>query len=122
MSKEERDDTMAKFRKQEINVLIATDLISRGIDVPEAELVINYDVPTHKVKGVQYANSATYLHRIARGGRFGKKAIALSLYDRDLDKEFLDDIIKHYQFDPKTILNLEGVDHLKKLIRDIQDE
>ena len=49
MSKEERDDTMEKFRNQTINVLIATDLISRGIDVPEAELVINFDVPTHKV-------------------------------------------------------------------------
>jgi superfamily II DNA/RNA helicase len=83
MSKEERDETMQKFREQKINVLIATDLISRGIDVPEAELVINYDVPTHKVKGKVYANSATYLHRIARAGRFGKKAIALSIYDRD---------------------------------------
>jgi len=49
MQKEERDNTMKLFREQKINVLICTDLVSRGIDVPEAELVINYDVPTHKV-------------------------------------------------------------------------
>lgn len=49
MQKEERDSTMKLFREQKINVLICTDLVSRGIDVPEAELVINYDVPTHKV-------------------------------------------------------------------------
>ena len=45
MSKEERDSTMERFRKQQINVLITTDLIARGIDVPEAQLVINFDVP-----------------------------------------------------------------------------
>jgi superfamily II DNA/RNA helicase len=45
MSKEERDSTMERFRKQQINVLITTDVIARGIDVPEAQLVINYDVP-----------------------------------------------------------------------------
>jgi ATP-dependent RNA helicase DDX19/DBP5 len=106
MSKEERDDTMEKFRNQTINVLIATDLISRGIDVPEAELVINFDVPTHKVQGKVQANSATYLHRIGRAGRFGKPAIALSLYDREEDKAHLDDIISHYAFDKSKIEDL----------------
>lgn len=45
MSKDERDETMAKFRRQEIKVLITTNLIARGIDVPEVDLVINFDVP-----------------------------------------------------------------------------
>lgn len=45
MEKEERDETMAKFRAQEIHVLICTDMIARGVDVPEAELVVNFDVP-----------------------------------------------------------------------------
>jgi superfamily II DNA/RNA helicase len=49
MQKEERDATIQKFRNQEINVLITTNLIARGIDVPEVELVINYDVPAKKV-------------------------------------------------------------------------
>jgi superfamily II DNA/RNA helicase len=45
MSKEERDITIEKFRTQQINVLITTNIIARGIDVPETQLVINYDVP-----------------------------------------------------------------------------
>jgi superfamily II DNA/RNA helicase len=45
MTKEERDDTIEKFRTQEINVLITTNLVARGIDVPEVQLVINFDIP-----------------------------------------------------------------------------
>jgi ATP-dependent RNA helicase DDX19/DBP5 len=82
MSKEERDSTMERFRKQQINVLITTDLIARGIDVPEAQLVINYDVPQRG----QQAEPDTYLHRIGRTGRFGSNGIALTIYDRDIDK------------------------------------
>jgi len=46
MSKEERDEIMQKFRDEKINVLVTTDILSRGIDIPEAQLVINFDVPT----------------------------------------------------------------------------
>jgi len=49
MSKEERDDTIEKFRREEVNVLITTNMIARGIDVPQTELVINFDVPTMSV-------------------------------------------------------------------------
>ena len=49
MDKEERDACMAKFRKQEVNVLVTTNIIARGIDIPDAQLVINYDVPTENV-------------------------------------------------------------------------
>ena len=54
MDKEERDETMEGFRNQVINVLITTNLIGRGIDVPECQLIINYDVPikrNHADKG-----------------------------------------------------------------------
>jgi len=49
MSKEERDETMQKFRNVEINVLITTNMIARGIDVSDTELVINFDVPTMSI-------------------------------------------------------------------------
>jgi superfamily II DNA/RNA helicase len=45
MSKEERDLVMDKFRKLEVNVIITTNMLARGIDVPEIEIVINFDVP-----------------------------------------------------------------------------
>ena len=97
MSKEERDGTMDRFRKQQINVLITTDLIARSIDVPEAQLVINFDVPQRD----KHAEPETYLHRIGRTGRFGSNGIALTLYDRETDKEHLDTIIKHYDMASK---------------------
>ena len=92
MTKEERDKTMSKFRKQEIHVLITTDLIARGIDVPQAQLVINFAVPQQfdtKTK-TQNSDPATYLHRIGRTGRFGRDGLALTIYDRPQDKENLD--------------------------------
>ena len=96
---------MADFREQKIHTLICTDLVSRGIDVPEAELVINFDVPCNKVKGQMQASAATYLHRIGRGGRFGKPAVAITLLDpaRAQDKPHMDDIIAHYKFDQSKI-------------------
>ena len=108
MSKEERDSTMERFRKQQINVLITTDLIARGIDVPEAQLVINFDVPSRKGN----PEPDTYLHRIGRTGRFGTNGLALTLYDREMDKNCLDGIIKHYDMSSK-INELQGADHLK---------
>ena len=83
MSKEERDDTIDQFRKQEINVLITTNLIARGIDVPEVELVINYDVPLKMVNDEIIGDPEIYLHRIGRTGRFGKTGIALTIWDRE---------------------------------------
>ncbi len=85
MSPEERDETMLKFRKQEINVLITTNMIARGVDVPETELVINFDVPSYKVNKKTEADPATYLHRIGRAGRFGRPGVALTIWDRDMD-------------------------------------
>jgi len=66
----QRDETMKDFRLGNSRVLIATDIIARGIDVQQVEVVINYDVP----KFVE-----TYIHRIGRSGRFGRKGIAINL-------------------------------------------
>jgi ATP-dependent RNA helicase DDX19/DBP5 len=96
MSKELRDETVKRFRDQEIHVLITTNLMARGIDVPEVDLVINYDVPQMRIDGKTVGDPETYLHRIGRTGRFGTKGIALTIYDRDSDKEYLDQILKHF--------------------------
>ena len=65
----ERMNVMQKFRKGDSRVLISTDLLSRGIDVQQVSLVINYDIPR---------NIESYIHRIGRSGRFGRKGIALN--------------------------------------------
>lgn len=89
MEKEERDEMMKKFRNGEVNVIIATDMLSRGIDVPEVEVVINFDVPTKRFKDQEHGDPETYMHRIGRAGRFGQPGIALTLYDRDRDYKSL---------------------------------
>jgi len=118
MSKEERDETIDKFRNQQINVLITTNIIARGVDVPEVELVINYDVPTTKARGKVMGDPENYLHRIGRTGRFGKQGIALTIWDRDVDKQFLDEILDHYKMHD-MMKELNGPEHLKKLLEDI---
>ena len=51
MSNEEREAVMAKFRKCEVHVIITTNMLARGIDVPEVDIVINFDVPIIKRHG-----------------------------------------------------------------------
>lgn len=75
--------------------------MSRGVDVPDAEMVINFDIPVTMIKKQHHPDVQTYLHRIGRSGRFGRQALALNLYDRDTDKENLDKIIAHYKFEDK---------------------
>ena len=74
----EREQIMNKFRQGEIRILLSTDLLSRGIDIQQLSLVINYDLPIQK---------ETYIHRIGRSGRYGRKGVAINFVtDRDLDE------------------------------------
>ena len=86
--------------------------------MPEVELVINYDVPQHKIFDRVQGDPETYLHRIGRTGRFGKKGIAVTIYDRDVDKQMLDEIIKYYAME-SMVENLQGPEHLKQLINEM---
>lgn len=73
MTPVEREMTMSDFRSGKSRVLVSTDLLSRGIDVQQVSVVINYDIPT-KIE--------SYLHRIGRSGRFGRKGVAINLMTR----------------------------------------
>jgi ATP-dependent RNA helicase DDX19/DBP5 len=73
-------------------------MIARGIDVPETELVINYDVPafSNGKNGKRFADADTYMHRIGRSGRFGRPGIALTIFDREIDQNYFNDIVDSY--------------------------
>jgi len=90
---EERDKTMDAFRSGESNVLIATNLLARGVDVDNVCLVVNYDLPTDKKGNPDFE---TYLHRIGRTGRFGRKGTAISLIDDDKSFKVLEKIEQHF--------------------------
>jgi ATP-dependent RNA helicase RhlE len=68
----QRQRILEEFKKNEINILLATDVASRGLDIPDVSHVINYDMP---------ATYDDYVHRIGRTGRANKKGIALTFVD-----------------------------------------
>ena len=82
----ERDQVMRDFRNGATRVLITTDLLARGIDVYQVSLVINYELPREK---------ETYIHRIGRSGRFGRKGNAIN-FVTPAEKDELDIIQKYY--------------------------
>jgi ATP-dependent RNA helicase RhlE len=78
-SQEDRSRTMAAFRKGELKILITTDVSARGIDIPNVEYVVNYDMP----ESVEY-----YIHRVGRTGRADQKGQAVSFCAQE-EKEML---------------------------------
>lgn len=77
MDQEKRNLSLHQFKEGSINILIATDVAARGIDVPDITHVINYDMPR---------SADIYVHRIGRTARGGKKGIALSIIEaHDVD-------------------------------------
>lgn len=70
MTQTERDIVVQDFRDGKTRILLTTDLLSRGIDIPQVNMVINYDLPPNK---------ETYVHRIGRCGRFDKKGVAITM-------------------------------------------
>lgn len=86
MPKADRERVMNTFRSGSSRVLVTTDLVSRGIDVHHVNIVINYDLP---------ASKESYLHRIGRGGRYGRKGVAIN-FVTEKDVDLLRDIEAHY--------------------------
>jgi ATP-dependent RNA helicase DeaD len=78
LEQRQRDRVMERFRKHQIQVLVATDLAARGIDVSAISHIINYDVPV---------DSLVYVHRIGRTARMGAKGIAITFITSEQGKE-----------------------------------
>jgi translation initiation factor 4A len=77
LTSQERKKTMEEFKSGHTRILLSTDLLSRGIDIQQLSLVINFDLPKSK---------ETYIHRIGRSGRYGRKGVSINLItDRDID-------------------------------------
>merc|ERR1712196_207037 len=86
MDAKDRDRVMEEFRNGVTKVLVATDVLARGIDVPSVTMVVNFDIPlTFSVGNNRHtgeANFEEYLHRVGRTGRFGQPGIAINLVNR----------------------------------------
>ena len=73
MDKEERDHAFADFKSGKFRVLISSNVTARGIDIQQVSVVINFDIPN---------DIHTYLHRIGRSGRWGRKGVGINLITR----------------------------------------
>ncbi|KAK7281597.1 hypothetical protein RIF29_09723 [Crotalaria pallida] len=73
MSQSKRLGALNKFKSGECNILLCTDVASRGLDIPAVDMVINYDIPT---------NSKDYIHRVGRTARAGRSGVAISLVNQ----------------------------------------
>ena len=93
MTQEERELIMKEFRSGSSRILISTDLLARGIDVQQVSIVINYDLPTTK---------ENYIHRIGRGGRFGRKGVAINFVTLD-DQRMMREIEQFYNTQVKEM-------------------
>ena len=87
LEQQERDEVMLDFRNGKVDVLVATDIVSRGIDVDDIPLVINYDVPR---------DAEDYVHRIGRTARAENKGEAITLVSPE-DKRFFNKIERFLQ-------------------------
>lgn len=80
LDQKERENVLRKFKNKELNVMVATDILSRGIDVEDIELVINYDVPN---------DGEDYIHRIGRTARAASKGVAFTFVNEKEQYNFL---------------------------------
>lgn len=87
MSQDGREHIMSEFRDSKSRILITTDILARGIDVQQVSIVINYDMPVSR---------ENYIHRIGRGGRFGRKGIAINFLAGEEDLRMLSEIETYY--------------------------
>jgi len=130
MTQQTRDKVMNKFKNGNINILVATDVAARGLDIADVGVIINYDVPQ---------NADDYIHRIGRTARAGKKGFAFTLVSKDeihrfnnikkgnpgkiVEKEFptLQEIenikIKKILNDSKSLMIDEDLDYYLKIIK-----
>lgn len=97
-----RNKVMARFRKNELEILVATDVAARGIDVEDVEAVFNYDIPEEN----EY-----YLHRIGRTGRAKRQGAAYTFFG-DYDRPRLRDILK-YTRSEATVMAFDQDRHLR---------
>ncbi len=79
LDQKEREEVLLGFRNKKINILVATDIISRGIDIEDIDLIINYDVPNE---------GEDYIHRIGRTARAASEGVAITFVNKDEQYKF----------------------------------
>ncbi|CAG8582813.1 13565_t:CDS:10, partial [Racocetra persica] len=111
LSQEERRNILNKFKHGEIQLLICSDLIARGIDIDRVDSVINYDVPIYMKK---------YVHRVGRTARAGRKGDAYSIVETQEVRHFKNMLRKAGHLDKIKNVNIKSskLDPLKAIYKE----
>ncbi|KAJ3702433.1 hypothetical protein LUZ61_006138 [Rhynchospora tenuis] len=113
---EVREKVIQEFKDGFTKVLISTDLLARGFDQSQVNLVINYDLPVHhKTREPDYE---VYLHRIGRAGRFGRKGAIFNLLCTDWDKEIMEKIENYFQHHVSEISNWKSEEDFENALKE----
>ncbi len=100
----EREAVLSNFKKGDLKILIATDVSARGIDVPNVDFVINYDMPD---------KAENYVHRIGRTGRGTQKGQAISFCSKE-EKPLLAEV-ETYITKPVEVLNIDKAEYTETI-------
>jgi ATP-dependent RNA helicase DDX19/DBP5 len=113
METEERDKAMDEFRSGKTRVIISTNVISRGIDISDVTLVINYDMPMTRSGSF---DPETYLHRVGRTGRFGRKGVSINLIHDAHSRKVMNQIEDHLSIKIEKLPN-DDWEKLEKILK-----
>merc|ERR1712113_1243346 len=95
MSQEERLSRYQQFKDFQKRILVATNLFGRGMDIERVNIVFNYDMPE---------DTDTYLHRVARAGRFGTKGLAITFVSDESDAKTLNEVQERFEVDSMVLI------------------
>ncbi|QSL64338.1 hypothetical protein MERGE_001638 [Pneumocystis wakefieldiae] len=110
----QRDSIMDDFRSGKSKVLITTNVIARGIDVSQVNMVVNYDIP---LDHMNKPDPQTYLHRIGRTGRFGRTGVSINfVHDKRSFEEM--NVIQQYFGKPMIKVPTDDLEKLEKIIKE----
>lgn len=111
---QDRDRLIDDFREGRSKVLITTNVLARGIDIPSVTMVVNYDMPFDKNNK---PDPSTYLHRIGRTGRFGRKGVSISFIDSKESYECLKSISEYFGGLEMTKLPNDDWDEIEDIVK-----
>lgn len=110
----ERRKIITDFRNGEFKVLLATNIVARGIDIRDVCLVINLDAPREGRKENSVISIDTYLHRVGRTGRHSDTGVALTLIDKRDYHALVDSVKKIHK------VEIRELDSLRKLVEEVE--
>lgn len=111
----ERDRIIESFRNGEIKVLIASNVLSRGLDIEQVNVVINFDIP---VDADGYPDTETYLHRIGRTGRFGRSGVSINFVHDKSSLNKMNSIVNYFK-KPIARIDVQSIPMLEARLNEV---